>query len=303
MNNLLLESYIKEALHEIHDLSLQEISLKDFNPKTSLETGLQIGTLSLLAFLAIEMNKTDEIPENPQEQVELVNDTAKDFGLNLKPDQILKLKDKFETTSLPVVYKEIPVKIKSKLRDWLADKAGGYSVSRGENILTREENERFEVLNNDKIQHGKDLMTIDEFVKLLEMEKEIAQSKLKTNKVYSKILKFDDSGIPNIDYNGVGLDDDGNINPKLFVSQADDISRKISDLMSSGVNDVNSEEYEALSNIENNLTSIATFMDQLDENGEWIAGEYYNENEILQAFQNANEEVKGIVNTYISKKS
>ena len=119
----------------------------------------------------------------------------------------------------------------------------------------------------------------------------------------SKILKFDDRGIPNIDYNGVGLDDDRNINPKLFVSQADDISRKISDLMSSGVNDVNSEEYEALSNIDNNLTSIATFMDQLDENGEWIAGEYYNENEILQAFQNANEEVKGIVNTYISKKS
>ena len=116
-------------------------------------------------------------------------------------------------------------------------------------------------------------------------------------------MKFDDRGIPNIDYNGVGLDDDGNINPKLFVSQADDISRKISDLMSSGVNDVYSEEYEALSNIENNLTSIATFMDQLDENGEWIAGEYYNENEILQAFQNANEEVKGIVNTYISKKS
>jgi hypothetical protein len=301
--SILLENYIKEALYEIHDLSLQEISLKDFNPKTSLEAGLQIGTLSLLSFLAIEMNKTDEIPENPQEQVELVDNTAKDIGLNLKPGQKTKLKYKFATTPLPVVYKKIPGEIKSKLRAWLADKVGGYSVSRGDNILTREENKRFESLNGDKIKHGKDPITIDEFVKLLEMEKEIAQSKLKTNKIYSKILKFDDRGIPNIDYNGVGLDDDGNINPKLFVSQADDISRKISDLMSSGVNDVYSEEYEALSNIENNLTSIATFMDQLDENGEWIAGEYYNENEILQAFQNANEEVKGIVNTYISKKS
>lgn len=96
MKDIILEDYIKETLYDLCKEELHEISLKDFLPKTTLEAGLQIGMVSLLAFLGVEMNKSSKLPATPEAQAELVVDTAEENANSYEKyanDEVKKIVD------------------------------------------------------------------------------------------------------------------------------------------------------------------------------------------------------------------
>ena len=237
MKDLLLENYIKEVIHDICQEDLQEISLKDFNPKTSLEAGLQVGTLSLLAFLGVEMNKSSELPPEPQAQAELVIDAAKDVGLiksrNLQQIEDTKdmLEDAFEEKPLKVVYDQISSNKMRKLRNWLSDKAGGHEVSYDGHILSRKDFDYFNKINDWRVNNGYKAHTMDEYIDLLKTKEKVEKQEQRREDVFNKALAFDDDGMPIFDFEQVGKDDDGNFSSHQFVEDASGLSLKIFELV------------------------------------------------------------------------
>lgn len=313
MEDLLLENYIKEAIHDFYQEDLQEISLKDFNPKTSLETGLQIGTLSLLAFLGVEMNKSSELPTEPSAQAELVVDAAKDLGIiksrNLQQIEDTKdmLEDAFEEKPIKVVYDQISSNKMRKLRNWLSDKSSGHEVSYDDHILSREEFKRFNSINDYKLNKGREPLTIDEFVELIELEKQAKKQEQRREDIYQKnideesgMLKKDENGMPIFDMHSLGLDDDGNFDSKRFVEDATGLSIKLIELQQSGAYDKGSQEIRRLYKIRQTMDSSSSFLSMIDEDGNWKDGDIMTADEIARYYENAEPEVKEVVGAHLN---
>ena len=307
MKDLLLENYIKEVMYDLYQEDLHEISLKnlkDFSPKTALETGLQVGTLSLLAFLGVEMNKSSNLPAKPKQQAVKVVKAAKDVGIKFKNSEetVKMLKDAFEEKPIEDIYKGISSTDMYKLRAWLSNKAGGYEVSVGDHILSREEFNRFNSHNDYLLNKGREPLTINKFVELIKLDKKVKQENRRISQLYKEAGDFPDKGkgIPSFDFDQIGLDNNNNYSPKQFCKDFNGLSDKIAEEMTSGKYDENSKQLKALQKISRIMTSSNTFISQIDEDGNWKDTDYFSAEEASKYYESESPEVKKIVKAYLS---
>ena len=319
MKDLLLENYIKEFVYNLKKEDLHEISLKNFSPKTALETGLQIGTLSLLAFLGVEMNKSSELPTAPKAQAELVVDTAEDLGVLESSDSEETedaLENAFKKQPLEVVYDRIPAREISILRNWLSDKKQGHEVSVDGHILSREDFKVFQDLNDENEMKGLEPISIEKFMEMLENEKKWEKYRLekqeqreKEEKEQEKIVSLFNAtpeGIT-IDFDKVGLDKNNNRSPSQFIKDSELISKSLKILM-------NAEETKSIPShsisvhkLDKTLIMAVALMKRIDEDGYWKASEGrggvsgLSVEQLSEFYSNfKNPEVKEIVDAYLA---
>ncbi len=300
MNDILLENYIREVLYNEESYNLNEISLKDFSPKTTLEAGLQAGILSILAIFGNDLSKKNKLPSDPTAQAEeIIDQTRKNF----KARQLLdnsnlqsvksKLAKKLEQEPIEDIHKRISSSKERKIRDWLSNKEGGYAVSYDDHILSRADYDYFNKLNDDRINHGREPITMEKYVKYLEAKKkEDAQEKRK-EEIFDKSLSFDDDGMPSFDHSLLGIDTDGNFNKEKFVEDSIGMTQKIFELEDSGAFD--KESRKKLKKTRRSIEKASSLISYLDENGEWQDGIVMSKEDAQRAYEFADQEVKEIV--------
>jgi len=315
MKDLLLENYIKEVMYDLHQKDLHEMSLKDFAPKTALETGLQIGTLSLLAFLGVEMNKSSELPTEPEAQAELVVDAAEDLGI-LKSSDLEKteeaLEDAFEEQSMKAVYDRIPANDKSILRNWLSDKKQGHEVSIDGHILSREDFKVFQSLNDENEMKGLEPISIEKFMEMLENEKKWEKYRLeklaereKEKKDLEKFESFFDTAptpdrTVSFNFEKIGLDSGGNRSPMQFVKDAEFVSKNIQAKKQTEEFKVKPQNRSSVLMLDHTLTSSVSFLMHIDEDGYWKDGKVATAEDMARYYEKAWPQVKEVVDAYLS---
>ncbi len=309
MNDVLLENYIREVLYNESSHDLNEISLNDFLPKTTLEAGLQAGILSILAIFGNELSKKKELPPEPKAQAETIMDAVEQESLrNPKIKQILDnsnlqsveddLAKELEKKPIEDIYRGISSRNKRKIRDWLSDKAGGHEVSYDGHVLSREDYDYFKLINDDNIKRGREPITMEKYLDLLATKKKVDAQEKRRQKIFDEALTFDDSGMPSFDHTSLGIDADGNFNKEKFVEDSTGISLKIFELEDSGVFDKGSREKFKLYKTRQVIEKAGSFVSCLDENGEWQDGDIMSKEEMARYYKNADQEVKDIVSQH-----
>ena len=309
MNDVLLESYIREVIYNESSYDLNEISLNDFLPKTNLEAGLQAGILSILAIFGNELSKKKELPPEPKAQAEVIMDAVEQEAL--RNPKIKKILDKsnldsverdlarqLEKESIKDIHRRISSSKERKIRDWLSDKAGGYEVSYDGHILSREDYDYFNVTNDENIKRGREPITMEQYQDLLATKKKVDAQEKRREKIFDEALVFDDNGIPSFDHSLLGIDDDGNFDKEKFVEDSTGIALKIFELEDSGTFDSDEESKFKLYKSRQAIEKASSFVSCLDENGEWQDGDIMSKEEMASYYKNADQEVKDIVSQH-----
>ena len=319
MKDLLLENYIREVMHNLHQEDLYEISLKDLAPQTTLEATLQAGILSILAIFGNELSKKNELPPEPKDQAEAIMDAVEQEALrNPKIKQILDksnldsverdLAKQLEKESIEDIRRKMSSAKERKIRDWLSDKAGGHEVSYDGHILSREDYDYFNTLNDDNIRHGREPITMDRYQDLLATKKKVAAQEKrleKTSQSYfdeetGMLYTDEETGMPVFDHSSLGKDDNKNFSKEKFIEDASGIALKLFEFENSGVYPKGSPERFAVYKERQALEKAGGFISHLDENGEWQDGDIMSKEEIARYYKNADQAVKNIVGQYYS---
>ena len=309
MNDILLENYIREVLYSQQKDTLDEISLKDFSPKTNLESGLQIGIISLLAWFGNDLSKKKELPPEPKAQAEAIIDTVEQESLRnpkikdvLDRSNLQKVEDDLaralEEKPVEDIYKQISPRKMKKLRDWLSDKEGGHEVSIDGHILSRADFDYFNKLNDDRLNHNREPLTVDKFVELRDLNKKVEEQEKRREAIFDEALTFNDDGMPSFDHTKLGIDDDGNFNKERFVEDATGITLKLFELEDSGAFKSGSNEKFMLYKTRQAIDKASSFISCLDENGEWKDGDIMSKEEVARFYKSADQEVKNIVSQH-----
>ena len=212
------------------------------------------------------------------------------------------LEDAFEKKPMEDFYNGISPGDKSKLRKWLSDKEGGHEVSVGDHILSREEFNRFNAINDYNMKKGREPLTINKFVELIKLEKKVKQENLRISQLYDEAGDFPDKGegMPSFDFDQIGLDDNNNYSPKQFGKDIEGLSEKIAEELTSGKYEEGSKQLEALQKIDRIMTSADSFLANIDEDGYWNDGDMLSAEEASKFYENEPPEVKNIVGRYLN---
>ena len=238
MNDILLENYIREVLYNEPSYDLNEISLSDFSPKTTLEAGLQAGILSILAIFGNELSKKNELPPEPKAQAEIIMDAVEQEALrNSKIKQILDnsnlqsveddLARQLEQKPIEDIYKEISSRDESKIRNWLSDKAAGHEVSYDDYIVTRQDFNQFRQVNDENIRKGRPEISMEEFIKLKQLKISMQEKEENISSITQEILNNEF----NSEDDQIGLDSliYDNSTPGTVLETIDGVERHLND--------------------------------------------------------------------------